>query len=497
MGQRRQRLGAPAVHQLDLAPLRPQTYRFNPDAWTEDARNWAVLTAADNFVFTASDIQGTPDIADVVQPNASSTLSERAWHHLMPAYNSGYMYYGAAIDMEVKPALAGNIAIDLSQQVLNANPGVDNTPPSVFAPQRFPYNPGGIGFGPEYGYQQVTNSSDFHVWTYAFDVSGIQSMVLKYRTDIDGLNPIASIHNDTYAGGNEVSAWTSLSMTQKVLDPAFDGNNPEIDLFILPTRIADLYYAEIAGLKDTLVDYYIEATDTKGNIHKSPIHHVYVGGENEGPGGGGGNERVYWEPAEPTLNDVITLTVTDATANTKMHWGVEIDGDSWNLANAAYRPAGTVEHGDGQAVQTPFTDPDGDGTFTVVLGPFNNEAQMPDAINFVLKYSDSYWDNNGGADYRIAISDQVVALDPAQVVEFSLKVYPNPSQDMANLMIVSPTLGQYQVAIYDLQGKVIHEQVMSDRLNPLDTRAWAPGLYFVKMTDPRTGQTVLERLTVF
>jgi hypothetical protein len=47
------------------------------------------------------------------------------------------------------------------------------------SPQRYPYNPGNIGFGPNYGYQQILNDADFAVWTLAFDVSGIQSAVLN------------------------------------------------------------------------------------------------------------------------------------------------------------------------------------------------------------------------------------------------------------------------------------------------------------------------------
>ena len=33
-------------------------YRFNPEGWTEDARNWAVITATENYVTMAEDLEG-------------------------------------------------------------------------------------------------------------------------------------------------------------------------------------------------------------------------------------------------------------------------------------------------------------------------------------------------------------------------------------------------------------------------------------------------------
>lgn len=261
-----------------LWPLyNPTTYRFNPNGWTEDARNWAVITAAENYVLTAEDLAGAINTAQVINPSTTASSAEKAWHFFLPSLTSGYMYYGKAIDMEVKQTLAGNIAIEHALDVISQQPDVDTTHPSVFIPQRFPYNPGGKGFGPIYGYKEVQNSSDFHIWTFAHDINGLSSIEVKYRTDSDGINPISDNVNDTYIGGEGVSAWTSQSMTQKAFPKDNVTNDPEIDLFMLPTAIADLCYAEIKGLSNVLVDYYVEATDTKGNVFKTPIQHVFVG----------------------------------------------------------------------------------------------------------------------------------------------------------------------------------------------------------------------------
>lgn len=260
-------------------PLYDQTdkTKFNPNGWTEDVRNQAVLFAGDNFCKMAEELNGGVNIADVVSPSSSSPDAAKAWHFLLPGYDSGNAYYGLALDLEIKATLAANRAISYAQNVINAHPNVDTTKPSVLVPQRYPYNPGEIGFGPNYGYQQKLNKADFAVWTLAFDVSGIQSAVLKYRIDNDGSNPLTSNQNETYAGGSEVGSWISANMNKRVMPKDNITNNPEVSFFMLPDYIADLYWAEINGISEKLLDYYIEVTDAKGNVTKTKIQHVWVG----------------------------------------------------------------------------------------------------------------------------------------------------------------------------------------------------------------------------
>ncbi len=49
-----------------------------------------------------------------------------------------------------------------------------------------------------------------------------------------------------------------------------------------PQYSADYYYSKITGLSDSYVDYYVTATDARGNVSNSQIQHVYVA---PGPGG--------------------------------------------------------------------------------------------------------------------------------------------------------------------------------------------------------------------
>jgi len=73
-------------------PLADSSGRFDISAgWTEDERNWAVLTAAQNRVETAAQILGTVDPAKVVDPLSGANAAERAWHFLLAGYESGYI----------------------------------------------------------------------------------------------------------------------------------------------------------------------------------------------------------------------------------------------------------------------------------------------------------------------------------------------------------------------------------------------------------------------
>lgn len=460
-----------------LWPMYNSSYRFDPNGWTEDARNWAVLVAAENRVQMAEDLNGGVDMQDIVHPNASSTAAEKAWHHLLPGYTSGYMYYGTSLDMEVKQSLACNIATDFADQVIGTNPSTDNTPPNVFIPQRFPYNPGGTGFGPIYGYQQVTNSSDFHVWTFAYDVSGMQSVVLKYRTDFDGTNAPGNNHNDTYAGGSGVSAWTSLPMTARPFPTGNVTNNPDVDFFILPDYIADEYYAEIAGLADTLVDYYVEATDNQGNVTRTPIQHVYIGGSNAG--GGGNPNGVHWTPSNPTINDTITVHVPNVSQGGRMHWGV----NGWTQADSAYWPAGSfLFQGSGPAIQSPMAGP-ANNELTLKIGPFNNPAQAVSVVDFVINFNDNSWDNNGGQDYHIPVSPPVSAWSPE---ELEVEMGPVPTSDVLRVRIPWCSDPEYRIRLLDAQGVLVREEFVECGERVLDLQDLSGGVYFIEVLGQRT-----------
>lgn len=246
---------------------------------------------------------------------------ELAWHIYLGGLDSGFNYYGGlGNDDEVKPALATTRAIQKLQPWFTPQRRAnDRTAPSVLNPQRFPYNPGAWTFG---WFNSIQGGdirylkkmpSEFYIWTHAYDISGLASVNLKVRIDADGTNPLASSQNETYAGGSEVGPWVSIPMTSRELPDTqaelnAAANNGQINYFITPPELADYHFAKITdatlpGFRGKLLDYYIEASDTLGNVHRSEIQQVFVEDDNGG--------TPVTPPATPA-----GLAVTASTATT-------------------------------------------------------------------------------------------------------------------------------------------------------------------------------------
>jgi len=333
--------------------------------------------------------EGSPVVLSrVLNPGASTTPAERAWHYFLASLNSGYMYYGTALDMEVKPTIACNEAVQHADAVIGSA-ALDTTPPTVWVPQRWPWNPGSTNFGPAHGYQQVVNNGDFHVWTFAYDASGIPAgaVMLKYRLDVDGTNSTASAQNETYVGGAEVGAWQTIVMTKRAFPAGNFHNDPSIDFFEMPQYIADQYYTPLTGIRSKLVDYYIEATDAKGFVTKSPIQHVYVG-DGSGSSGGGSGTVVTVSPTPPIAGQNVTIT--------------------YDPAGRPLAGAGTVKLHYGFNTWSPTISPDptmtlASGKWTITV-PVSSSATQ---LDVVFNNGAGIWDNNGGQDWHFSVTGGV------------------------------------------------------------------------------------------
>lgn len=353
--------------------------------WHEDARNWAVITAAQNRVDTAEQIAGGVNIRKILYPDATTTAAERAWHYFLGSLNSGYMYYGTSLDMEVKPTVACNEAVQHADTVIGSGTA-DATGPSIWPVQRQPWNPGSANFGPQYGYQSVINNGDFHIWTFAYDVSGISTVTLKYRVDADGTRSLSNTENETFAGGPGVGAWQSLPMTKRVFPAGNVYNNPSINFFEMPQYIADQYYVQVTGLRSKLIDYYVEAVDTRGNIKRSAIEHVYIG-SGQGGGNGGNTPVVQVNPATPVAGQNVTITYNPsgrvlAGANPiKIHYG-------FNNWASVISPDPTMTYSSSA------------GTWSITVPVASTATQL----DFVFNNGASTWDNNNGADWHYIVT---------------------------------------------------------------------------------------------
>ncbi len=343
----------------------------DPDSggWSPDQNSWAVLTAAKNRVFTAEALAPAASMQNIM--TGTGTNTEKAWHWLLVSEASDYWYWDGTEIWDSNVTRGCNRAVVYADAVIAGQP--DNTPPTVFLPQRNPYNPGGYEWG------TPPEASDFEVWTLAYDVSGLTSVTLKWRVDADGVNPLSSIQNETYAGGSEVGAWTSVAMTATQLPPPQNG-------VLMATYRAGRYAATVAGQTNVLIDYYVEATDGQGNVQKSPIQHVYVGTG----GGGGGGDVVTISPDPAQAGQNVTITYNPAgrplvsAPQVYLHYGF----NGWN----------------------PIISPDPAMTWNVsdsvwvITVPVQLSATQ---LDMVFNNGAGTWDNNGGADWHFVVEGGV------------------------------------------------------------------------------------------
>ncbi len=333
----------------------PEFLKWNGDpdpktGYSPDRNSWGVLTAAKNYVLTA----------DQVAPDSDETRN--AWRYMLVSETSCYEYWDGTEMWDSHPTRAANSAVAFAKKILDMKNGFeDKTPPTIYKPQREPYNPGGLEWG------AAPMPSDFTVWTYAYDMSGLRSVNLQYVTVENGGDKVIT-----------AAAWTSVPMAAK---PIAAQTNPK------PAVKALEYSYKISGKKNTTYAYRIAAEDERGNTGYSPVNYVFVGGT-----AGPEPEKSCWTPEDPCSNDVITIS---SAKPGKLHWGV----NGWKMPEESLWPAGTVKWSDGKAVETLLVPSDDGKSYCAKLGPFNKAAIAVNAVNFVFHNSDGTW----GSDKTINI----------------------------------------------------------------------------------------------
>ena len=417
--------------QIDL-----ETPGFTPKFYS-----WAPVMAGANWCVTAEQIwtnlNGAGSVAawkiqapyDNLAGGAftSPNVVERAWHIYLCGLDSGFNYYGGeGNDDEVKTSLATRRAVEMLQTFMATNLTNDRTPPTVFKPQRFPWNPGAYTFGwfniiPGNGNALKKMNSEFYVWTHAYDVSGITNIAVKIRKDNDGTNATGNNQNETYAGGSDVGSWVTIPMTKRTLPQTAAAltaaaNNSKISYFeqARSPEVADYYFAKISdttfpGFRGKLFDYYIESTDARGNTSKSDIQHVWV----EDDGLGGSTVSFSSDP-----RDCAPLAVTFTAT------GGELDGVSPVYQQISF-------------------DNGTNWTSHLMSGGANvwsyTNAAVSNATSAIVCFHNGsgLYDNNGGANWSTAIRDCDAAV-------FTNGVNVNPAV---------PTAGQTVTIAYDATGR--------------------------------------------
>ena len=283
-------------------------------------RNFALLQPALNYAVTAEqiwldknpghwkpespldlEITGKSNTENQLNPylmsypvKGSSNAAELAWYFLIAAIDSGFGYYDENVDDGVKPTISFNQSLHFSVPYVTQNIAEDRTGPSIWWPQRWPYNPGSANKSKAEGWTLHYFDNNFVIYTYGYDVSGIKNIRVRIRKH---KNKVADPLDRTYQVYNpqllkdkgvpqinpgNVGEWISYPMERRDLTSDINGvewqpSGQEIMEIVPAEKIGNLYFSYIGDYRDELIDYYIEAVDTKDNVSRSEIQQVYVG----------------------------------------------------------------------------------------------------------------------------------------------------------------------------------------------------------------------------
>jgi hypothetical protein len=386
LGQRRWRLRLAADSQLELAARqRVQGQVDIENGWAEDIRNWAVITAAQNRVETAEQITagdaGRYRRIGYPEPNALP----------IPPSAPGTTSSGAQLGLHVlrHGRLRGQARRRLQRGAAHAAPSSamasDDTGPEVWIPSAGPGTRASSTSARQYGYQpRHDGGTDFHIWTFVYDVSGHAESVTLKTAPTTTAQP---------ARRRPTTRRTPAAPRSAVADHPHDPRDfpagqrlqrPKHRLLRDARRHRRPVLRDDLGLhENVLIDYYVEARDERGNVKRSPIQHVWI---DDGSGSSGG-DTVLVDPDPVLAGEPVTVTYDPA--------GRPLDGG----------PAVHMHYGFDGWVHVVSPDPvmtwDADDEVWRITVDVRSDASQFDVV---FRNADgTVWDNNGGADWHFAV----------------------------------------------------------------------------------------------
>jgi hypothetical protein len=154
-----------------------------------------------------------------------------------------------------------------------------------------------------------------------------------------------------------------------------------------PQYLADYYYSKVTSISNAFVDYYVSATDARGNTFNSPIQHVYVAaGNGGGSSSTSSSSPVNLTPTNPVAGNLVTISYNPAGRNlsaanpVKLHLG-------WNNWASVISPDVSMTLNASNLWQ--FT---------------TNISISAAQLDCVFNNGSGTWDNNSGNDWHFAVS---------------------------------------------------------------------------------------------
>jgi hypothetical protein len=202
--------------------------------YSPDLNSWAVLTAFQNVVHSLEDTAHERGLVDALK------------RLLYTAETSCYWYWTGQDVWDAQVTNAANKGMDMARTAIDnlLKSNQEMTGPTIFVPWVRPANPGGKDWG-QGGLIDAAREATFR--TFVHDISGLKKVTLHYHD--------------------------ANSTSKKQVEMKNGGAYPSRTN---PSVIATQYQAILpAGTGN--IRYFVEATDTRGNVSYSPVGRIYIG----------------------------------------------------------------------------------------------------------------------------------------------------------------------------------------------------------------------------
>ena len=91
--------------------------------------------------------------------------------------------------------------------------------------------------------------------------------------------------------------------------------------------------------------------------------------------------------------------------------------------------------------------------------------------------------------FLLLLENEGEGIDESETSEKPIVVYPNPGDNMLNIRTALPNA---RVEVYDIHGRLMHKQKITENMTTIDAAAWPSGMYVWKVyTGVSTGSTTL------
>ncbi len=82
--------------------------------------------------------------------------------------------------------------------------------------------------------------------------------------------------------------------------------------------------------------------------------------------------------------------------------------------------------------------------------------------------------------YEISV---ITGLEEAQNINLSVSAYPNPTTDHLTLTVEGYEISDLRFQLYDIQGKLLQNEKITDSKMSINMNKFAPAVYFIKVSD--------------